>query len=500
MRTAAVKIGPSFFAKEFQEYSNWRWSYIREAAQNCIDAPHSTEMYFSITHDGPNTRVTFGNNGEPMDEDELTNKLLALGESGKNFAGTVGGFGKAKLLLLFCHLSWSVRTGTLLAEGEGGSYSLQDDQVNLLGTQTTVTIKGDLVDALRANVKLFALTCQWAGTILLDGHKLEDRTKKGTRRKDLAWGIIYTNKSLPGRLLVRMSGIPMFLKPISYKGCVLIELAGTSAEVLTSNRDGLHYGPQDELDTFLVDISTNARKALKDQKPIEKRSYAGYKLGGRLLTEPAAAAAKQRLAAAILAPGGCREVNQVKRGEHITVGSEPDTPLTQEMALIAGIVANTQPAAGSKTTAEAPTLTIAQVQQLLRPEFHVRSEIEGKVPAWYFPGTFSENSKRLVSNWIAVLVEMAVLTGSQHPFSVGFVFDPEVEGLHEREQGHSVLYVAPALIVKQQGKARQLKTRWKFDSVGNWRLLALAAHEWTHFEGFASHDENFSNRLTDLFA
>src|SRR5580698_6197763 len=119
MKTAAVKIGPSFFAKEFQEYSNWRWSYIREAAQNCIDAPHSTEMYFSITHDGHNTRVTFGNNGVPMNEDVLTNKLLALGESGKNFAGTVGGFGKAKLLLLFCHLSWSVRTGTLLADGEG---------------------------------------------------------------------------------------------------------------------------------------------------------------------------------------------------------------------------------------------------------------------------------------------------------------------------------------------------------------------------------------------
>ena len=35
---ASVIIGPEFFKKEFNEYDNWRWAWVREICQNSIDA------------------------------------------------------------------------------------------------------------------------------------------------------------------------------------------------------------------------------------------------------------------------------------------------------------------------------------------------------------------------------------------------------------------------------------------------------------------------------
>ena len=93
-----VKIGPSFFAKVFNDYSSWTWAFVREALQNGIDAPGSTEVRFEV-QSGTDTTIAFQNDGSPMTEEELVGKFLALGESGKNFQGTIGGMGRAKELL-----------------------------------------------------------------------------------------------------------------------------------------------------------------------------------------------------------------------------------------------------------------------------------------------------------------------------------------------------------------------------------------------------------------
>ena len=76
----------------------------------------------TIERKGENTQIAVSNDGQPMSKDILIDKFLTLGGSAKDDG--VGDFGKAKELLVCCHLHWSIRTGSLLAEGEGGEYEL----------------------------------------------------------------------------------------------------------------------------------------------------------------------------------------------------------------------------------------------------------------------------------------------------------------------------------------------------------------------------------------
>ena len=118
---ASFKIGREFFAKAKADYADWRWSWVREISQNSMDCG-SSQIDVTIERNGENTQIAVSNDGQPMSEDILVNKFLTLGGSAKD--GGVGGFGKAKELLVCCHLHWSIRTGSLLAEGEGGEYEL----------------------------------------------------------------------------------------------------------------------------------------------------------------------------------------------------------------------------------------------------------------------------------------------------------------------------------------------------------------------------------------
>ncbi len=118
---ASIKISREFFAKAKADYADWRWAWVREICQNSMDCG-SSRIDVTIQRQGANTQITVSNDGQPMTEDILVNKFLTLGGSAKD--GGVGGFGKAKEVLICCHLRWSIRTGTLLAEGEGGDYQL----------------------------------------------------------------------------------------------------------------------------------------------------------------------------------------------------------------------------------------------------------------------------------------------------------------------------------------------------------------------------------------
>ncbi len=326
-------------------------------------------------------------------------------------------------------------------------------------------MKGREATRLSQEAKLFAAKSQWHGTITLNGETITQRTIKGARRKDLDWATIYTNNSWPNQLICRVNGLPMFSKPIHHKGCVLLEITKPSLEVLTSNRDGLTYEAQNDLDNFLADIATNTRKAFKEPKRVEKVAYPGYLLTGF-------------------------QVSQEVAADPIEVGE------SQETVLVARLAANS----GSLTgTEEGEALTPKQIMTVFRPKFHIRNELEGKIPAYFRdPQQFSANSKRLISSWISLLVELAVLAKCDKPFSVGFCFDEDARGLHEHNGEESIIYVNPLSVSKQENRPRQLKSYWAFNAAGNYELLSLALHEMTHHLTDDDHSELYANRLTDL--
>ena len=82
----------------------------------------SSRIDVIIQRQGANTQIAVSNDGHPMTEDILVNKFLTLGGSAKD--GGVGGFGKAKEVLICCHLRLVHPHRPLLAEGEGGDYQL----------------------------------------------------------------------------------------------------------------------------------------------------------------------------------------------------------------------------------------------------------------------------------------------------------------------------------------------------------------------------------------
>lgn len=474
MSSHSVKIGASFFAGAFKDYSNWQWAWVREIMQNCIDSPRCNKVDVQMNWGAQTnqTVVTVTNNGEPMTEDTLLNKFLALGESGKRFQdGATGGFGKAKEILCFAHQKWDIKTGSLRATGHGGDYDLAE-QEHFHGTETTVWMGGDQVEPLIRWFNQFAQTAQWSGTLTVNGIVRETNLKKGSKRREFPWGVIYTNQSIPNTLVCRVNGIPMFTKWTAFKGTVIVELVGQSSDVLTSNRDGLKWNPSCELDQLIAEIQTNRTKAFQDKTKTTKVRFPGYKLAG--LRQYGSET-----------PGVSHEVE-------VGVGEPVKIPAYSMAVALSDLTPE------SRANLRAKPEESEEVQRFFRPEFFLKSDVEGVIPNRFMPDTFSANSMRLVSNWVNLLLELASLTGLDRKFAIGFIFSQDNLASCEKENGEWVVYVNPAILAMEPGKARQFKTRWKFSAAGNWELLATAVHEFAHLEGYMDHDEDYAVRITDL--
>lgn len=465
----SIRIGREFFAKAKSDYSCWRWAWVREACQNGIDAPGSDEIVATVRRVGADTEVSIANNGAPMDRDVLVNKFLTLGGSGKNHDGiATGGFGKAKEVLIGCHLEWDIRTGTLHAYGEGGSYSL-DAAAEYDGTVTTVTMEGDEVEAIAKKFRHFAALAQWSGTLTLivEGvsERLETSFRKGSPRREFAWGKVYTNRALEGVLVVRMGGQPMFYRNIRYKGCVLVELSGTSGERLVASRDRLQYSIANELDDLVTSLAIDTKSALRQQVAEYKR-YQGKKLSA----EKKAVAVEGLNVAAFI-----QSATQPKAAPRPNAGGIRVSAVSQETSTVS-----------------------------LGPEFIVKNTTGLKTPEHFLPGEqFSKSSKSLVKAWGASMKRLYELLEADGSFSIGFILDEEnaAEAETSREYG-LVYYLNPAVVVKQSASnARSLKTRYSSAWTHRFEILSLVVHEAVHgvYE-LSGHDETFAAKLTEVTA
>ena len=471
---AQVKIGPNFFAKEFSAYADWQFAWCRELAQNSIDCG-SSNITIEIAFDGTNTVAQVRNDGEPMGRDTLVDKFLALGESGKDFAGgAVGGFGKAKIVICFMHQKYQIRSGKWIVDGCGGEYDITETPDVLWGTETTVIMKGDKVASLIKHFRNLIAMTQWRGTFKLNGETLYGRLKKGAHRRDLSWASIYTNNSFKNRLIVRIGGIPMFTRYISPDKCVLVEINRTSGEVLQNSRDSLQWDYQNELDEFVRLLSVDVMSALRAVSP----HYTHYD-GERIRNK--------------------EEHNSVRDIVQAAYATQPTlAAATKE---------------DEEDEASGPTLSYDQ-HAVLPPqengesyerrrgsrvswEFVIKNTTSLQVPDYYQPVEFSSYSERLVRTWIKCLLKVHEFLGKTEDFGVGFIFDEERQAEREENKNYGlVYYINPAVIVKQLSSAsRSFKKRWNFTPAGRWQILATAVHEVLHSD-VNEHNELYASRLT----
>jgi hypothetical protein len=479
---ANVTIGPEFFKKELNEYADWVWAFIREACQNSIDARGCDHIRWDIRL-GTNgdTVVVWENNGAVMDEDVILNKLFSLGTSGKNFEGSVGGFGKAKVLLYFAQDSYVIQSGDLQVSGVGGTYDLQRVNSYQPGTCSVVVIGGDHVEKLSNAVKKFAAYCQWRGSISLrvgdaDPSIYHCNLRKGSPRRDLSFGKVYTNKSFKNRLIVRMGGMPMFSQYVDYEGTVLIELTGSSAECLTANRDGLNYKFGSELRSFVADLSNNRQKALNSGGSYV--IYEGDLLGNTEKNVPVSCSSED----ALLGLFGDQSA-QAAKGSF----EAPECDGRQESGIRAVVK--------------------ELVEVAISTRFVLLNRTDLKIPSCYIPQKdFSDYSSKLLKAWGKLLVELYKMEKIDGSFSVGFVFSEpddcgrDTEASYEGSKDGHVYFISPAQLVKQSsGSSRSFKKRFLLTERD--RLLSIAVHEFVHGAyGLHQHNETYAAVLTEIFA
>lgn len=483
-----VKIGPEFFQKVKLDYADWRYALAREFLQNCFDAPGCKTVEVTVKRDGPDTRLTVANDGRPMSRDELENKLLTLGGSGKNFEGeNTGGFGVAKSLLYYTHKSYSIWTGTLKVTGAGAQYEIESVHPNA-GTTSIVTLAGDEVAALVEQFERFAAYAQWRGTLLVNNRNLACDLHKGARRRDLGWATVYTNKAYSNVCLVRLNGQPMFSLYTRFKGCVVVELTGKAKDVLTSNRDGLVGRYSSELSTFLTNLAVDKRSALREQRAEYKR-YAGERQRAEARKPKAAEESlaalvdtKELLERVIGGPAPQPADAPAPPPEPVAEGERPNAPVEPVPADAGGGIKLV-----TVSREDEPDRTVS-----LGTEFILKNTTGKKIPAWWTPGPRFKG-KALVRAWAAVLLKLHQIMGWGGEFSVGFVFDDESEAESERTPAYGqVYYLNPV----KDGKPRFVDA-W----AARHEIIALAAHEVVHgARGFGEHDEDYAGALTEVLA
>lgn len=477
MAIGQVKIGPSFFRNELKAYHDWKFAWPREILQNSIDCS-STNIAADISTVENGVKVVVENDGDPMTEDILVNKLLALGESGKNFAGTVGGYGQAKIILYFSQQSYRIHSGDNLVVGCGGDYELTKTEF-LHGTRSEVVISDDkladteLRDRLVAKFKSVIEMTQCPKTsFTVNGSKVLATLRKGSRRRSFNWCTVFTSKTFSNRLIVRIGGIPMFTKYIDLPRTVLVELEGQSSNYLTSNRDGLLWKYQDQLDEFMRELAVNRRSALQEQTT----SYIHYR-GDKLEASEKVADLREILTAAYATVQTAADVtDEEEDGPTLAVDSRP-------------VLETFEP----DSAHEEHNKRLPQVGF----DFIIRNELGMAIPAYLMPETFGEYSRKLIKSWAACMLELHSLFGDTRDFSVGFVLSEDAEAMHEKGNYGTVMFINPTVVKRNSVGSRGLRLRWKFTPAGKMAILATAVHEYAHRDhGF--HDEDYASHLTDL--
>ena len=495
-----ITIGPEFFAKAKNDYGNWVWALIREYAQNCCDCG-SDEIYIDIAEKDGKTLMMVENNGDPMSETILVGKLLCLGGSGKNFEGTTGGFGKAKELLYLCHESYTICSGNLKVGGSGATYELSTGPY-VDGTRSTIVMDGLHKDDLLTQIDTFISVAQWHGTFHVNGHIYKADLHKGSPRRDLGFGKVYTNKSYKYRMIVRINGIPMFITSTGLDRCVIVELKGASDEVLTSNRDGLVSPFNNELSNFITELAVDKRSALrnKDRGP-RYIQYRGTKLcHQRALNVVDIVDAELPIERQVFNGGEAPVViddGTVVQG--VNIGG--DTVIHEPVMHEAG--AAFQSGAAAYTTESVADLFARRSVATLGSAFILKNETDLKIPDYYDPGSgqFSTYSTKLVRIWGRIMVEMHRVFDREAEFSVGFIFDTDTEAECEHGDYGLVYFLNPCKIVEQNSTySKSFKKRFKLTERD--RLIAIGAHEFVHTLGGSCswHGEEYANKLTDVLA
>jgi len=275
-----IQISNEFFKKERNAYSSWQDCFFRELIQNSVDAgAKNIDISLKRGEEG-HTLVKFTDDGCGFNSDVRDNVFFFLGKTNKG-EGSIGGFGKARIVVCFSQHSYEIISQDWRCTGSGSSF---ETYPNSYTKGCSVIVDVDTTGSMREMeyyLYNYLMTTQMNCNISIesDVSNVEERNftnwcHKRRLAKRLSFGNVYVNKNgnYKGYLIVRVSGVTMFKRYISSSNVqVILEIdPDCSRKILLSNRDMLHQKYQDELDMFIQRLAVDTQSALRNT---HKRFY-----------------------------------------------------------------------------------------------------------------------------------------------------------------------------------------------------------------------------------
>jgi hypothetical protein len=521
-----IIIGGDFFASALRDYGDWQEKWWREAIQNAVDAG-ATEVDCVVTmldeagtptanaDLGRSVEVSCQDNGKGMDEDTLLNKFLVLGGTTKRTGETVGGFGKAKELLLLPWLRWHMHSQDMIVEGHGIQYDVKHTGVQRKGTGITVWMPMDKYTKA-ADAQSFIKKCWIPGVrFTVNGEVVRANQKVGQVVEEIPGKLSITFKKTSKEFssatcLVRVKGLYMFDEYVSSdaKGVVIVEITGPSIEILTANRDGLReYDARRALQMFLNKLASDVKSTTKGARNVVQKKYKGT---GKFESR----ASVERIEADMLMSMGSTE----------PLNSGPNKPLEltddQLKAMLtvladagakeyddiegASLDFRVQPSAaqamlGIHVTGSAHVEAIAR-QLAWEPDFYVYNEVEEfHLPARFLPEKMTPALRKLARFWAEMCRFVLIQLGSNQRYGIGWHIDRMETGsgytaasyVHDND-GHWLMLNPFVRGDIEKGETYSLTDKGHIN-----HLYAMAVHECTHMaDGIDRHNEAFSSALT----
>ena len=263
---ARIKVDFNYFktcAK--REYTqNLPVIWIREALQNSTDAG-AENVWIELTDD----EITFTDDGKGMDSNIINNKLLTLGGSQKD-AGAVGGFGKAKEVLFFCHSEWSITS----CPNKTTKYFINHQMIDKVPIRITkgefnrgtiIKIKYDSAEFNKQTwascIRGFVSTCSTKTKIFLNCDELQKLENRG-KCIEYDIGTLRINKSKKtNNVYVRIRGITMFYFSSwgDIEALITLDLKGESIDLMSSSRERLLDIHQSSFNRIIKTILANPK-------------------------------------------------------------------------------------------------------------------------------------------------------------------------------------------------------------------------------------------------
>lgn len=495
-----MAIDPEAFKRVKQEYTDWPTKWWREAVQNSVDAG-ATEIRLSTEPQPDGTvRIICEDNGSGMDREAFEHKFMVFyGTSKVGARGAMGGFGKAKELLLLPWLSWRVHSRDMVAAGVANSWDFEPAPFYREGTRVEVLMAAqDAIDGVSATTLLSrsylpAVRFWVQGQPVSAALKAKKRLRTLADKLELFFSDVETDWPL---LIVRTGGLYMFSRdiPSVIKGNVIGEMLRPSIELLTSNRDAFRDAELlSAMWKFENELAVETRSALQTKQNVFRKVYKGTgpAVSGRdeaeilLATGPAHVAGPATM---VIAPDGLARIAETldsiqrargQRGEsdERTFEASPESAAHLMSGRFLG----------------QDHLEAAMAQLVWQPDMIVVQEIAGfKVPRRFEPATMKPRVLKLLKTWTEMCRYVLIQLGSRVQYGVGWLFSEENGAAAVREGQADWLVLNPF----RDPKTRREMLAPSRDEDLRW-LYAAAIHEATHLvDRLSSHEQSFADAMT----